>query len=338
MARAMWSGYLSFGLVNVPVGMYTATSDQTVTSTSCTAGPQTVCATRRSTRSPAKSLRSRHRERYPVGDGEYIVVTREELKEAAPGKSDTIEISDFVDLDEIDPKYFSPDVLPRPEGEGRGSRVCAPSPGDARIEQGRHCDLRPRDKEHLVAVRPGEDVLVLETMYFDDEIRDPQEELDSLPDAVVFEGRELEVAKQLINSLTAAWEPNRYKNTYRRRVEELIEKKREGKAIVTSSERPKSNVIDLMAALEASVARSATEREQVPAVSEKAKPAKRSTSKKASSDHEQQAFDGMSKAELLEHAAKRQIDVNPKMTKLQLVKALNESEAAPAKRRSRQVS
>ena len=111
-----------------------------------------------------------------------------------------------------------------------------------------------RDKEHLVAVRPGDDVLILETMYFADEIRSPGEELETLPKDASFGGRELEVAKRLVESLTVPWEPGEYQNTYRSRVEELIDRKREGESVVFEEARPKSNVIDLMAALEASVA------------------------------------------------------------------------------------
>ena len=98
-------------------------------------------------------------------------------------------------------------------------------------------------------------MLILETMYFADEIRSPREELETLPEDASFQGRELEVAKRLVESLTVPWEPEEYHNTYRARVEELIERKREGQSVVFEAERPKSNVIDLMAALEASVAK-----------------------------------------------------------------------------------
>ncbi|MCL2396372.1 MAG: hypothetical protein FWC87_17020, partial [Acidimicrobiaceae bacterium] len=116
-----------------------------------------------------------------------------------------------------------------------------------------------RDKEHLVAVRPRDDVLILETLYFAEEIRDPSEELDSLPEAVSFGGRELDVAKKLVDSLTTEWKPDAYHNTYRQRVEELIESKRQGNEVVFEEQRPKSNVIDLVAALEASLARATGE-------------------------------------------------------------------------------
>jgi DNA end-binding protein Ku len=112
-----------------------------------------------------------------------------------------------------------------------------------------------RDKEHLAAVRPGDEVLILETMYFADEIREPGEELGDLPGDVSFTGRELDVARQLVESLTVEWSPDAYHNSFRARVAELIERKREGQSVVPETARPdKSNVIDLMAALEASVA------------------------------------------------------------------------------------
>jgi DNA end-binding protein Ku len=120
-----------------------------------------------------------------------------------------------------------------------------------------------RDKEHLAAVRPGDEVLILETMYFADEIREPGEELGNLPEDTMFAGRELDVARQLVESLTVEWSPDAYHNSYRARVAELIERKREGETVVVEAERPKSNVIDLMAALEASVAQA-----RKPAVSE----------------------------------------------------------------------
>ena len=190
---------------------------------------------------------------FPLGGGEYVVVNREELKDISPGKSETIEISDFVDLGEIDPVHFRQTYYLAPRGKGADRAY-------ALLRQAMHetgkvgiATMILRDKEHLVAVRPGDDVLILETMYFGDEIRSPSEELETLPQDASFQGRELEVAKRLVESLTVPWAPEDYHNTYRARVEELIERKREGQAVVFEAERPKSNVIDLMAALEASV-------------------------------------------------------------------------------------
>src|ERR1700733_7722066 len=107
MARAVWSGFLSFGLVNVPVGLYSATSDQTVHFNQLHKGTSNRVRYKKVDEVTGEELSSADIVNgFPVGGGEYVVVTREELKEAAPGKSDLIEISDFVDLEDIDPKYF----------------------------------------------------------------------------------------------------------------------------------------------------------------------------------------------------------------------------------------
>jgi DNA end-binding protein Ku len=269
---------------------------------------------------------------FPVGDGEYIVVTREEMKEAAPGKSDMIEITDFVDLDDIDPKYFRQTYYLAPKGKGADRAYTLLRQAMQETKKVGIATLVLRDKEHLVAVRPGDDVLMLETMYFEDEIRQPQQELDYLPQADHTDTRELTVAKQLIEALTAPWEPSHYKNTYRDRIEELVEKKRAGHAVVFGdTERPKSNVIDLMAALEASIDKSRSTSDAAPPAET---PSKRATAKSAAS-HEQQAFEGMSKAELLARAKELEVTTNAKMTKLQLVEALTDAEAPPSKRRRR---
>jgi DNA end-binding protein Ku len=193
-----------------------------------------------------------------------------------------------------------------------------------------------RDKEHLVAIRPSDKVLMLETMYFEDEIRDPQQELETLPATGNAGARELKIAKQLIESLTDTWDPSRYKNTYRDRVEELIEKKRKGNAVVFGDEeRPKSNVIDLMSALQASIERSsASGRPQKAAA--KTTSAKKSSSLKVSDHREKLGLNAMSKADLLERATKLKLPASAKMTKAQLVALL--SDAKPAKKTTRRVS
>jgi DNA end-binding protein Ku len=144
------------------------------------------------------------------------------MAEAAPGKSELIEIQDFVDLEEIDPIFFRQSYYLAPKGKGRRSRLRAPAPGDARDQEGGHRDIGLRDKEHLVAIRPAEKVLMLETMFFEDEIRDPEEELDTLPPVGNANDREFH-REEAVDSLTDAWDPSRYKNTYRERVEELVE-------------------------------------------------------------------------------------------------------------------
>ena len=330
MARSTWSGFLNFGLVSIPVGLYSATTDQTVHFNQLHKGTSNRVRYKKVDEATGEELDTDEIVNgYAVGDGEYVIVTREELKQAAPGKSETIEITDFVDLGEIDAKFFRQTYYLGPRGKGADHAYALLRQAMRESNKVGIATLVLRDKEHLVAVRPGDDVLMLETMYFLDEIRDPREQIDDLPELERANPRELAVAKQLIESLSAKWSPDQYRNTYRERIGELIEKKREGHAIVFEAERPKSNVIDLMAALEASVERTSAERKPAEAPSARPKQA----ASKSAAKHEQQAFEGMSKADLLARAAELDVQGRTKMTKLELVKALTEVEAPKRKRR-----
>ena len=341
MARATWSGFLSFGLVSVPVSLFTATTDQTIHFNQLRKGTSHRVRYKKVDEETGEELSTDDIVNgYPVGGGEYIVVTKDEMKEAAPGKSDLIEIQDFVDLDDIDPKFFRQTYYLGPKGKGADRAYTLLRQAMRESNKVGIATLVLRDKEHLVAIRPGDEVLMMETMYFEDEIRDPREELDNLPTADHSDSRELKIAQQLIESLTAKWDPTRYKNTYRDRIEELVEKKRAGNAIVfgEDGERPKSNVIDLMAALQASIGHAgarSTETATADEPSEAQPKTTRRAATKTAATHEQQAFDGMSKAELQEQATKLKLDVDPKMTKLQLIKALMDAEPTARKSRRR---
>jgi len=329
MARALWSGFLSFGLVNVPVGMFSATSDQTVHFNQLHKGTSNRVRYKRVDESTGEELELDDIVNgYQVSSGEYVVVTREELKEAAPGKSDTIEITDFVDLDEIDPIFFRSTYYLAPKGKGADRAYALLRQAMLDANRVGVASVVMRDKEHLVAVRPSEDVLIVETMFFESEIRDPKSELDTLPGHVEFQERELNIARQLIDALSTEWEPERYHNTYRERVEDLIERKREGKAIVYEHETPKSNVVDLMAALEASVA--STGKRRVTARAPGAEKVAARAVKTATRVH--RAAAPATKAALLQQAKERGIEVDPKATKAELEALLAE---VPAPRRSR---
>jgi DNA end-binding protein Ku len=353
MARSIWSGFLSFGLVNVPVGLYTATADQTIHFNQLHKGTSHRIRYKKVDEVTGEEVATQDIVNgFPLGGGEYVVVDREELKDIAPGKSETIEISDFVELGEIDPVHFRQTYYLAPRGKGADRAY-------ALLRQAMHetgkvgiATMVLRDKEHLVAVRPGDDVLILETMYFGDEIRSPSEELETLPQDASFQGRELEVAKRLVESLTVSWAPEDYHNTYRARVEELIEHKREGQAVVFEAERPKSNVIDLMAALEASVEKMGPAAaggsgetgtgQASPGARQAAggrqpggrQPAGRGRAPDAESGSPD--LDALSKADLLTRAAELDIPGRSKMSKPELIKAIQA--AGRPKRRARQIS
>jgi DNA end-binding protein Ku len=338
MARATWSGFLSFGLVSVPVGLYTATADQTIHFNQLHKGTSNRVRYKKVDEDTGEELSTEDIVNgYPLGGGEYVVVTREEMAGAAPGKSELIEIQDFVDLEEIDPIFFRQSYYLAPKGKGSDRAYALLLEAMNETNKVGIATLVLRDKEHLVAIRPSEKVLMLETMYFEDEIRDPQQELETLPEIGNASPRELKIAKQLIESLTDKWEPSRYQNTYRSRIEELIEKKRKGNAVVFGDEeRPKSNVVDLMAALQASIERSSVKGRPQKAAA-KVSTAKKSSSLKVSDHREKLGLDAMSKADLLERASKLKLDVNAKMTKPELVKVLADAKK-PVKKTARRVS
>jgi DNA end-binding protein Ku len=338
MARATWSGFLSFGLVSVPVGLYTATADQTIHFNQLHKGTSNRVRYKKVDEDTGEELSTEDIVNgYPLGGGEYVVVTREEMAGAAPGKSELIEIQDFVDLEEIDPIFFRQSYYLAPKGKGSDRAYALLLEAMNETNKVGIATLVLRDKEHLVAIRPSEKVLMLETMYFEDEIRDPQQELETLPEIGNASPRELKIAKQLIESLTDKWEPSRYQNTYRSRIEELIEKKRKGNAVVFGDEeRPKSNVVDLMSALQASIERSSAKGRPQKAAA-KVSTAKQSSSLKVSEHREKLGLDAMTKADLLERATKLKLDVNAKMTKPELVKALADAKK-PAKKTTRRVS
>ena len=334
MARSIWSGFLSFGLVSVPVGLYPATADQTVHFNQLHKGTSHRIRYKKvdevtGEEVPTADIVSG----YDLGGGEYVVVTRDELKEAAPGKSETIEISDFIDLEEIDPVLFRTTYYLAPRGKGADRAYALLR--QAMDETGKVgvATMVLRDKEHLVAVRPGSDVLILETMYFADEIRTPSEELDTLPEDATFQGRELDVAKKLVESLTVPWQPDDYHNSYRSRVMELIERKREGEAVVFEAERPKSNVVDLMAALEGSLARMG---ESGQAAAGESSGRSRGRAQPGGGQPE---LDSLSKADLLARAAELDIPGRSKMSKPELIEAISAASGAQRpKRRSRKIS
>ena len=330
--------------MNVPVGLYTATADQTVHFNQLHKGTSHRIRYKKVDEVTGEEVATADIVNgFPLGGGEYVVVNREELKDIAPGKSETIEISDFVDLGEIDPVHFRQTYYLAPRGKGADRAY-------ALLRQAMHetgkvgiATMILRDKEHLVAVRPGDDVLILETMYFGDEIRSPSEELETLPKDASFQGRELEVAKRLVESLTVPWAPEDYHNTYRARVEELIERKREGQAVVFEAERPKSNVIDLMAALEASVEKmgpgAAGRHRREPGAGQARGAASRPAAGRGRAPASKSGppdLDALSKADLLAQAAELDIPGRSKMSKPELIKAIQS--AGRPKRGARKIS
>jgi DNA end-binding protein Ku len=259
MARAIWSGSISFGLLNVPVKLYSAVSKQTVRFRELREGDGSRVKHKRVAESDGTEVPyEKIVKGYEYAPDQYVVLSRDELSELDPKRTRAIEIQDFVDLDDIDPIYFEqPYYLGPDKGAERAYALLVQAMKEARKVAIARFVLR--NKEHLAAIRPMDDVLTLTTMRFHDEVSSPED-----LDGEVFEEakpkkpekRELEMAKQLIESLTSDFEPGKYRDEYREELLDLLERKAEGKEVVSApSEEPKpTKAPDLMAALEESLA------------------------------------------------------------------------------------
>ncbi len=259
MARAIWSGSISFGLLNVPVKLYSAVSKQTVRFKELREGDGSRIRHKRVAETDGKEVPyEKIVKGYEYAPDQYVVLERDELVELDPKKTRAIEIQDFVDLDDIDPIYFEqPYFLGPDKGAERAYALLVQAMNEARKVAIARFVLR--NKEHLAAIRPMDEVLTLTTMRFHDEVSSPKD-----LDGEVFEDakpkkpekRELEMAKQLIESLTSDFEPDKYRDEYREELLDLLERKAAGKEVVSApSEEPKpTKAPDLMAALEESLA------------------------------------------------------------------------------------
>jgi DNA end-binding protein Ku len=259
MPRAIWKGALNFGLVNVPVGVYSATQDKTIHFNQFEEGTSDRIRYKKVNERTGKEVSNDEIVRgFDLGGGEYVILSEEELESAEPKKSRQIEISDFVSQPDIDPVYFRSSYFLAPEGAGADKAYALLRKAMADADRIGIATMVMRNKEYLVAIRPEDDALALHTMYFSDEVRVPGKELPELPDEGEVSDRELSMAQLLIESMESDWDPDRYHDTHREKVEALIEEKRQGREIVIQEPaEPAAKVVDLMEALNASIAAAA---------------------------------------------------------------------------------
>jgi DNA end-binding protein Ku len=263
VARTVWKGSIAFGLVNIPVGLYPATEDHTIHFHQFESDSSDRIRLRRVNERTGEEVDLHDIVKgYDLGGGSSVIVTPDELDSIAPKRSSTIEIVDFVDLGSVDPIYFQTSYYLVPSVESAVKAYALLRKAMAKSDKAGIAPFVMRGKEYLSAVRADGDLLVLETMHFDDEIRPPADLVADLPGWVSLKaltapqasGREVAMATQLIESLSSPWKPSRYKDTYRSEVERLVEAKRKGRAVVQepAMEQP-APVVDLMEALTASV-------------------------------------------------------------------------------------
>ena len=253
----MWSGAISFGLVNVPVKLYSAVSKKTVRFHQLNGKTGHRIAQKRTDSQTGDEVSFEDIVKgYELTKDRYVVITPDELETLDPVKSRSIDIEDFVNLADIDPVYYDhPYYLVPDKGSAKAYGLLL----DAMRQSGKVAIAKVviRSKEQLVAIRPAPGgVLMMETMIFADEVVSP-ESIDDLPDPddLNVSDREVKMAQQLIESLTSDFEPEKYRDEYREKVLELIERKASGQEIAVQPEAPEpAKVPDLMAALEASLA------------------------------------------------------------------------------------
>jgi DNA end-binding protein Ku len=255
MPRAIWSGSISFGLVNIPVKLYSAVSRKTV--------HFNQLDSRTGSRVKQKRVDAETGEEVPydqivkgyeLASGAYVTVTDDELAALDPKAVRTIDIEEFVDLSSIDPMFYDAAYYLVPDKSSKPYALLA----RAMEEEGKVgiANFVMRTKQYLAAVRPQDGRLVLSTMVYADEVNEPTEigEIAELED-VELTKKELDMARQLIASLSADFDADRFEDTYRNQVLDLIERKAAGETEILAPPEvmTEDKVVDLMAALEASV-------------------------------------------------------------------------------------
>lgn len=257
MARAIWSGSISFGLLNVPVKLYSAVARRGIALREIRESDSARIKHRRVAEGTDEEVPyEKIIKAYEITKDRYVPLSKDELASLDPKKTRAIEVQDFVEISEIDPIYFdSPYYLGPADGAEKAYSLLA----QALERSGKVAIARFvfRNKEHLAAIRPGDGVLTLTTMRFADEVVPPDELEDVLPSERPKIGkREIEMAEQLIDSLTRDFDPTLYRDEYREELLAMIERKAAGEEVVAApqEDREPTKAPDLMAALEQSIA------------------------------------------------------------------------------------
>lgn len=255
MARALWSGTLSFGLVNVPVQLFSAVRDRDLHFHQLHESDGAPIETRRFCSKEDEEVDWEEiAHGFETDGGKQVIVTDDDLAAVAPRKTKTIEVSAFVDLADVDPIFFDHPYFLVPAGEAEGARRAYRLLVDAMADSDRVALGRfvLRTKEYLVAVRVRDGLLSLTTMRFHDEVR-PTKGIDTGGSKPA--KKQLDEAVKLIEGLTVDWDPSNYRDEYRKRLKDVVKRKQKGRTIaVPEEETPPAPAPDLMAALEKSLA------------------------------------------------------------------------------------
>jgi DNA end-binding protein Ku len=265
--RPLWSGSISFGLVNIPIRLYSAVSEQRVAFHQLHDEDKARLRRRFVCPADGKEIHSEHLVRgYEVSEGRYVVVSEEELESCAPERSQAIEITDFVGLDEIDPVYFDHPYYVLPQGQAWKSYRLL-NEAMKRSKKVGIARIVIHDKEHLASLRPVGDAILLETMHFDAEVQSPHDVVGEVNGHKLTE-KELKPAADVVESMTTKFSPQKYRDEYRQCLMDAIKSMTKKHEVVTDpsaaeadaedeeAETPaaRGKARDLMAALQASLA------------------------------------------------------------------------------------
>jgi len=327
MARAIWTGYLSFGLVVLPVGLFSAIEQRDMRFNQFERETGKRVKYKRVAEDTDREVPyEKIVKGLETASGDYVMLTPQELASVEPGKSKTIEIGDFVSLDEIDPIYFEKSyyLAPKDKDAGKPYALLLQAMQDA--ERVGIAMFVMRGRQYLAAIRPSDDVLVLETLYYADEVRDPKTSLDRLPEQVDLSSREIGVAKSLIGQMTVPWEPDRYKDAYREAVLDLAKAKEDGKEVtIAPVKKEDTKVVDLTAALQRSIA--AAKEKRAGAKAEPEPVATTSTAAGKGTGPGAEELADMSREDLYARAQKLKIPGRSKMSRDDLADAVADAES-----------
>ncbi|SEQ31543.1 DNA end-binding protein Ku [Lentzea albida] len=255
MARAIWSGSISFGLVTIPVELYSATEDHTVHFNQFQRGTSDRIRYKRVNERTGREVPyDKIVKGHEVDNGEYVIVEPEELDEIAPGRSRTLDIEAFVDIGEIDPVHFQKTYWLGPRKPEFSRPYLLLAQAMKKTNRAGIALFVMRGKQYLTALTEDKGVLAVHTLFFADEIRKPQDVLDVTPEGRAPRGKELDMAVSLVESMADDWRPKDYRDTYTERVNELIKAKQKGSKVKVEDEPAEATgVVDLMEALQRSV-------------------------------------------------------------------------------------
>jgi DNA end-binding protein Ku len=260
MARSLWTGSISFGLVNIPVRVFTAIREHDVRFHQLAPDGSRIQYKRVSAKTGREVDYDKIKRGYETSKGKWVTFDHDELDQYSPVSTKTIDIEDFVALGDIDPIYFERTyhVAPRDEPASRAYALLTAVMNDRQLVGIGKVVMR--DKQYLAAIRPYEKGLAMSTMRFADEIVD-QSDVDGIPSRrPTVSAREKQLAGQIVDSLERTWDPRRYHDDYEQQVRAAIKAKEKGKVFEPEEAEEAPKVLDLMEALQSSLDRNTRSR------------------------------------------------------------------------------